>query len=100
MGLKMTDGKITCDKEEEISCSGCGGWELIEKLVNEDNPQWNYIDENGNLTFGKHKGESLEDVSKNDKEYIDWAYSSVGGFRYRVIERKCRCCGKQNNVIF
>ncbi len=87
-GFKLYDGEPIEDKEEPISCSGCGNWELVEILANHINPKWDYIDENGCLTFGMHKGKLFSDVLKDDEGYIDWACSAFGGFRYMLIAKK------------
>ena len=54
-------------QEEPIDCCGCGNWELIENLIEDvDALQWNCLDANNNLTFGKYKGMNVEDIKNKD----------------------------------
>lgn len=90
-GYRLTDGKpeVENSNEELIGCCGCGNWELIENLIEDvDSLQWNCLDDNNNLTFGKYKGMNVEDVKNNDKDYFEWAWAYVGGFSELLFVRK------------
>lgn len=90
-GYRLTDGKFEVDtpKEEPIDCCGCGNWELIENLIEDvDNLQWNCLDANNNLTFGKYKGINVEDIKNKDEGYFKWALANVGGLSELLFVRK------------
>lgn len=81
LGYELHDG-IQDDKtaEEPIGCCGCGGWELTEDLVEDVNKRvWNCLDEDGNINFGKYKGQKPEIAFAKDEEYANWACDNVGG---------------------
>lgn len=90
-GYRLTDGKFEVDtpQEEPIDCCGCGNWELIENLIEDvDALQWNCLDANNNLTFGKYKGMNVEDIKNKDGDYFKWAWANVGGLSELLFVRK------------
>ena len=90
-GYRLTDGKPETDnsKEEIIDCCGCGNWELIESLIeNVETLQWNCLDANNNLTFGKYKGMNVKEVKDKDGNYFKWAWANVGGFSELLFIRE------------
>ena len=90
-GYRLTDGKFEVDtpQEEPIGCCGCGNWELIENLIEDvDALQWNCLDANNNLTFGKYKGMNVEDIKDKDEGYFKWAWGNVGGLSELLFVRK------------
>ena len=91
LGYRLTDGKFEVDtpQEEPIGCCGCGNWELIENLIEDvDALQWNCLDANNNLTFGKYKGMNVEDIKDKDEDYFKWAWGNVGGLSELLFVRK------------
>jgi len=90
-GYRLIDGKPEndCLKEECIDCSGNGTWELIENCIERaDNLQWNCLDENNILLFGKYKGLSATEVRSKDPDYFCWALGYVGGFGDLLFSRR------------
>lgn len=90
-GYRLTDGKFEVDtpQEEPIGCCGCGNWELIENLIEDvEALQWNCLDANNNLTFGKYKGMNVEDIKDKDEDYFKWAWGNVGGLSELLFVRK------------
>lgn len=90
-GYRLIDGKSEADipQEEQINCCGCGNWELIENLIEDvETLQWNCLDANNNLTFGKYKGMNTEDVKQRDKDYFKWALANVGGLSELLFIRR------------
>lgn len=90
-GYRLCDGKpengIT--NEQPIDCCGCGNWELIESLFDDASIlKWDCLDENNNLTFGKHKGTNADELKKKDEEYFKWAWANIGGFSDILFSRK------------
>ena len=90
-GYRLTDGKVEVDtpQEELIDSCGCGNWELIESLIEDiDALQWNCLDADNNLTFGRYKGMNADDVKDKDENYFKWACANVGGFSELLFIRK------------
>ena len=89
-GYRMQDGVLEEGAQEElIECSGCGNWQLIENLnENLSEAKWNVLDNESRFTFGKYKGLTVEEVKEKDLKYLNWAYSSIGGFRETYISQK------------
>ncbi len=90
-GYRMQDGVLEEGAQEElIECSGCGNWQLIENLSeNLSEAKWNVLDDEFRFTFGKYKGETVEEVKEKDLKYLNWAYSCIGGFKETFISKKC-----------
>ena len=89
-GYRMQDGVLEEGAQEElIDCSGCGNWQLIENLSeNLSEAKWNVLDNELRFTFGKYKGETVEEVKEKDLKYLNWAYSCIGGFKETFISKK------------
>ena len=89
-GYRMQDGVLEEGAQEElIECSGCGNWQLIENLnENLSEAKWNLIDNDLKFMFGKYKGETIREVNEKDSEYLNWVYSSIGGFKETFISKK------------
>ena len=90
-GYRMQDGVLEEGAQEElIECSGCGNWQLIENLnENLSEAKWNVLDDEFRFTFGKYKGETVNEVKEKDIKYLNWAYSCIGGFKETFICKKC-----------
>lgn len=90
-GYRLKDGKLEINNQHEelIDCCGCGNWELIENLIEDVNSlQWNCLDENNNLTFGKYKSMNAEELKVKDKDYYEWAWGYIGGFSELIFIRR------------
>jgi len=90
-GYRMQDGILEEGAQEElIECSGCGNWQLIENLnENLSEAKWNVLDDELRFTFGKYKGETVEEIKEKDRNYLNWAYSCIGGFKETFTSKKC-----------
>lgn len=81
-GYRLIDGKPENGNtvSTAIECCGCGNWELIENLIEDvERLKWNYLDENGEITFGKYKGLTPDELKEKDEDYLNWALSNIGG---------------------
>ena len=89
-GYRMQDGVLEEGaKEELIECSGCGNWQLIENLnENLSEAKWDVLDDDLRFTFGKYKGKTVKEVNEIDAQYLNWAYSCIGGFKETFISKK------------
>lgn len=90
-GYRLIDGQPENGdiSENLIDCCGCGNWELIENLIEKvEDLQWNCLDKNNCLTFGKYKGMNIEEVKAQDAEYFKWALNHVGGLSELLCTKK------------
>lgn len=72
--------KIDDTEPKEIPCGACGSWVLLDILGEPTAEPTKIYGLNDTLDFGKHKGETLQEVIHNDFGWVEWAISNSEHF--------------------
>ena len=77
------------DKKDTSSASDVLAF--LDKYVNTEKKEYTDNKENNALTFGKYKGHTVEDLSKNDKgrDYLQWMLAQSWAEKFPDIVAKC-----------
>lgn len=65
--------KIDETEPQEIPCGACGSWVLLDILGEQTHEPTKVYGLNDTLDFGKHKGKTLQEIIREDFQWIEWA---------------------------
>ena len=73
-----------CKKDDlepqKIPNAGCGSWVLLDILGEQTAEPTKVYGLDDILEFGKHKGEKLKDILKDDTQWVEWAINNSEHF--------------------